>query len=242
MRLLKFFLFFIIVLFYLGGLTKITFAQDSQIEEHYKLSLYFFENKDYYRSVSELYRLKFYYKIDEIRLDTLLAKNYYVQKEYTKLEKLSEKYLLKETNEANTTLFILTALSYLKNDSLIKAKKLWEKGEPEKNFWQSENLELLNPEKAFWLSLFPGLGFAYTNDYKSAVLAFLLNGSFIYLTVETFNKKQYATSFLLFFFEYQFYLGGMRAAAESAINYNEKIINEDKKLFIKIYETKFGIR
>jgi hypothetical protein len=210
----------------------------AELSSYWALANSYFEKKDYYRSVSELYRLKFYYDQDSYFLENLLAKNYYSMKDYPKLISLADK---KTGDKKDSEALGLISLAYLQSGNIENAKSYWELAGIEEEFYKPEGQNLLNPEKAFWLSLFPGAGFAYTRNYGMAIASFLLNSVFFYGIIKTFEQEQYATSYLLFFFEYQFYLGGMRAAREQAKVYNQEISEKEQKLFIQLFEKKFGV-
>lgn len=207
---------------------------------NYELAVYFFESEEYYRSITEIYRLKYYYNQEDYRLDVLLAKNFYLNQNYFNLNKLGNSYLDKN-NSSFSTIIALNSLYLLKNNLFLEAEKKWIASNLKESFWKKPEHDYLNPEKAFWLNLVPGLGFVYTKNYTTALVAFVLNSSFIYFLVDSYQQERYTSSFLFFFFEYQFYLGGMRAARQNAENYNNEFISKDRKLYIRIFEKKFGL-
>ena len=222
---------------------NILFAQTKafsteELEFHWSLAESFFLQKDYYRSISELNRLKFYYHQRSLALDKFLAKNYYLIRDYNKLIKLGNKQI---AQNKNIEILGLTSLAYLQLNNLNNAQFYWKTAKIKDNFYTSKNIELLDPEKALLLSIVPGLGFAYSKNYILAFASFLLNTSLIYYTIEAWEAEQYAISYLTFFFEYQFYLGGMRGAKEQAEKYNQEILTKEKKIFIRLFEKKFGV-
>ena len=209
-----------------------------QLKLHWSFAKHFYEKKQYYRSITELYRLKFYYgQNNSLAINNLLAKNYYLSKDYQKLFSLANTNLLQTDRE----LFGLTSLAYLQLEDLQNAKNYWNIVDLQAEFYTPKEQKLLNSQKAFWLSVFPGAGFIYTKNYGKAFASLLLNSIFFYGIITSYEQEQFVTSYLLFFFEYQFYTGGMKAARETAEKHNQEILQKDKKFFIQLYEKKFGI-
>lgn len=223
---------FCIYVFFYSNYSLAKDSKNAQIQSHWRLANSFYQQNQYYRSISELYRLKFYYGQHNLDIDGLLAKNYYWVKDYSKLISLSNRVEKQE-------IIALSALALLQVGDLQNAKNYWETAKINEEFY-TPPMSLLNPQQAFWLSLFPGAGFFYTKNYSKAIGSFLLNSIFFYGIIRAFAQEQYATSYLLFFFEYQFYTGGMRAAKEQAEIYNQEVLQKERKIFIQLYEKKFG--
>ena len=210
-------------------------------EEELDLAYEFYDNKDYYRSISEIYRLKFYHQIENTSIDSLLAKNCYLLEDFSCLENVGKSYLRKtpskKTAQDKTNILSLVSLAYLRQNKTTEAEIYWQAAEQEEIF-QPETTDFLHPQKAFWLSLFPGAGFIYTQNYATAITAFLLNTTFAYLMLDAWKNEQPANFILFFFFEYNFYLGGMRGSREKAIEHNQDLIRKQKDAFILRYEEK----
>ena len=64
-------------------------------EKELDLAYEFYDNKDYYRSISEIYRLKFYHQIENTSIDSLLVKNCYFLEDFSCLENVGKSYLKK---------------------------------------------------------------------------------------------------------------------------------------------------
>ena len=231
-------------------------------EKELDLAYEFYDNKDYYRSISEIYRLKFYHQIENTSIDSLLVKNCYFLEDFSCLENVGKSYLkktaakktpakktaakktaakktaAKKTAQDKTNILSLVSLAYLRQNKTTEAEIYWQAAEQEEIF-QPETTDFLHPQKAFWLSLFPGAGFVYTQNYGTAITAFLLNATFTYLMLDSWQNGQAVNFTLFFFFEYNFYLGGMRGSREKAIEYNQNLIREKRDAFIFRYEKRF---
>lgn len=71
-------------------------------------------------------------------------------------------------------------------------------------------------------AVLPGAGHVYTERYRDAAIAFLLNGAFIAAAVELFRKEEYVTGGIVTFFELGWYSGNIYSAVSSAHKYNER--------------------
>jgi TolA-binding protein len=86
-----------------------------------------------------------------------------------------------------------------------------------------ELLPFKDPTTAGVLSVVPGLGHAYTERYKDGLVAFLLNGLFIWATIEAFQEDQDVLGAILGFVELGFYSGTIYSAVNSAHKHNRKL-------------------
>lgn len=77
----------------------------------------------------------------------------------------------------------------------------------------------------------PGLGHAYLSRYKDAAVAFLLNGLFIWATVESFQQDHQVLGGILAFFELGWYAGNIYSAVSGAHKYNRKVRDDFSKSF-----------
>lgn len=101
-------------------------------------------------------------------------------------------------------------------------------------FAQAEKNYGKNPETAMWLSLFPGLGQAYVNEYGEAANSFLINSVFLSLyfyVALTYNPIQGFIAVLPWFQRY--YIGGMQNARSLA---KEKKREEKDRILKEILE------
>jgi tetratricopeptide (TPR) repeat protein len=84
--------------------------------------------------------------------------------------------------------------------------------------------EKLFPEKsprlAGLLSILPGAGFAYTERYQDALVAFLLNGALIFAAYESFDSGNEVLGGVIAFVGTGFYAGNIYGAVSSAHKYN----------------------
>lgn len=72
----------------------------------------------------------------------------------------------------------------------------------------------------------PGLGHAYTNRYKDGIVAFLLNGLFIWAAYESFHEDLDVLGSILAFMELGWYSGNIYSAVNSAHKYNKAVKND----------------
>lgn len=71
-------------------------------------------------------------------------------------------------------------------------------------------------------AVLPGAGHAYTERYRDAAIAFLLNGAFIWGMIESFQHNNNVVGGILTFFELGWYSGNIYSAVASAHKYNKK--------------------
>ncbi len=126
------------------------------------------------------------------------------------------------------------ALTYLKEEKwkeateefqkINKTSKLYPKAE---SF--SQGLSALNeiPQKSPGIAgilsaILPGSGHLYCGRYRDAIIAFLLNGSFIWGMMEAFENKEYIIGGILTFFELGWYSGNIYSAVSSTNKFNQK--------------------
>ncbi len=86
-----------------------------------------------------------------------------------------------------------------------------------------ESLLYKDPTTAGAISVVPGLGHVYCERYKDGVVAFLLNGLFIWATIEAFQKDQEVLGGILGVLELGFYSGTIYSAVNSAHKHNRKV-------------------
>lgn len=87
-----------------------------------------------------------------------------------------------------------------------------------------EKLPSKNPTTAGVLAAaLPGLGHVYCNRYRDAMVAFLINGLFIWAAVESFDKDHNALGAILTLAELGWYTGNIYSAVNSAHKHNRKV-------------------
>jgi len=86
--------------------------------------------------------------------------------------------------------------------------------------------ELLRQKSRFKAGLFsvvPGLGYLYTGKKQTAVASFVINGLFLWGTLEAFNKDENGAGVVLGLFSFGFYSGNVYGSVISADRYNSQI-------------------
>ena len=86
-------------------------------------------------------------------------------------------------------------------------------------------------------ALLPGSGHLYTERPQDALVAFLLNGAFIWGAVELFQHDNYVAGSILTFFELGWYSGNIYSAVSSAHKYNR----DKKEEFLRNLKDNFSI-
>jgi tetratricopeptide (TPR) repeat protein len=92
--------------------------------------------------------------------------------------------------------------------------------ELEKELSQEKLYSKKNPRLAGFLSILPGAGFAYSERYQDALVAFLLNTGLILAAYESFDNGNEALGSLIVFVGAGFYAGNIYGAVASAHKYN----------------------
>ncbi|HDR13945.1 MAG TPA: tetratricopeptide repeat protein [Desulfobacteraceae bacterium] len=80
-------------------------------------------------------------------------------------------------------------------------------------------------------ALVPGLGHAYVTRYRDAVVAFILNGLFIWAAVEAFDGGHNALGVILGILELGWYTGNIYSAVNVAGKYNTRMQDEFRSGF-----------
>ncbi len=92
---------------------------------------------------------------------------------------------------------------------------------------RGEKLPLKSPALAGVLAAFiPGLGHAYVSRYEDAMVAFLLNGLFVWATAESFHEDHNVLGGILTFLEIGWYTGNIYSAVNVTYKYNRKLQND----------------
>jgi hypothetical protein len=221
--------------------TAVSVAEEQSGLFNYPVSL--FNSGQYYRSISEIKRLEFYFpqKSQRHQLHLLLQKNYYKLGQHQKVQEVAKDIFLQNreqplTKEKITAAKILT-FSLLKSGAEDKAQLVWEERvslKKDDNFPLSSNLEnRLNPDLAKTYSyVLPGAGLLYAGSYGKATVSFLLNSLFLIGINQNIHSGHLGIATLLFFFEWGWYFGGARAAEEEVDNYNQKLSESKRQQWI----------
>lgn len=95
---------------------------------------------------------------------------------------------------------------------------------------KGEDLPLKDPTTAGVMAgVLPGLGHAYCNRYKDGLVAFLLNGLFIWAAVESFDQDQEVLGGILCFLELGWYTGNIYSAVNCAHKHNRAVKQNYRK-------------
>ncbi len=95
---------------------------------------------------------------------------------------------------------------------------------------KGEDLPHKDPTTAgIMAGVLPGLGHVYVSRYKDAVVAFLLNGLFIWATVESFHQDHNVLGGILAFFEVGWYSGNIYSAVNVTHKWNRKVRDDFRK-------------
>ena len=78
-------------------------------------------------------------------------------------------------------------------------------------------------------ALIPGLGHAYVTRYRDATVAFVLNGLFIWATVEAFNRDHNALGVILGILGLGWYTGNIYSAVNVAHKYNARMQDDFRR-------------
>lgn len=156
--------------------------------------------------------------------------------------------LFKNDSIAIRRLHFYQILAYLESDKSDKAMDLCREMldsaglEVAEQEYKKLVLHYKNPKKARLLSIFPGLGQAYSGDWRNAANAFFLNGGIITLSVIQGRADIYFGVLLAYQFLPRYYLGNMRNASKSAIFANRKRSNTLKHSIIREFSRMNGVQ
>jgi tetratricopeptide (TPR) repeat protein len=93
--------------------------------------------------------------------------------------------------------------------------------------FEGERLPYKSPSAAGVLAaVLPGSGHVYCERYKDGVVAFLLNGLFIWATIEAFENDHEVLGGVLAFLELGWYSGNIYSAVNSAHKHNRALKND----------------
>ncbi len=102
---------------------------------------------------------------------------------------------------------------------------------------QTDTIPAKNPRLAGLLSILPGAGQLYTGRYQDAAVAFILNGLFLWGSIEAFDEDQTALGLLLGGIGVNFYVGNLYSAINGVHKFNRnaqnRFIGQLKDAFIQ---------
>lgn len=91
------------------------------------------------------------------------------------------------------------------------------------SFKRNYHMRAKSLRTASLLSLFPGAGYLYVGQTRSAITSFLINSLFIAAATTFFIKKEIAAGVIATGFEAGWYFGGIYGATQAARRYNEEL-------------------
>lgn len=207
-------------------------------------AIHLYKGKDYYRTVSEILKIRFQDEETMFRyhLDTALLKSCFHLKEYDAMERYAGAFLesaersKENTGEERTGR--LYALALYETGKRSQAYEVWlryaEENERELFPMKGNIANQIDPDRAkLFSTVLPGSGFLLSEQYTKAAVSFLLNAVFIAGTYTFAMKNQYGIAGLCLFFEIGWYFGGRNASAEAAREYNSALFNKQRDRWIR---------
>ena len=91
-----------------------------------------------------------------------------------------------------------------------------------------------NQNLATFFSIIPGLGYAYSSHYQTALQSFLINSLLFYGTYSNFKAKNYGMGILTGLVNLSFYMGNFKGSRLSAKRFNDSFYNHKKQQLISI--------
>jgi len=172
----------------------------------------------------------------------LAGESYYKEGVYDKAEGFFDEVLKRYPSSTlrNKALYRL-GWTRMQENRWREASREFERVEPESSLFEKarrlsveslkgEDLPYKDPTTAgVMAAVLPGLGHAYVSRYKDAVIALVLNGLFIWATVEAFNHDQNALGGILAFLEVGWYSGNIFSAVNVTHKWNRKVRDDFRK-------------
>jgi len=172
----------------------------------------------------------------------LAGESYYKEGVYDKAEGFFDEVLKRYPSSSlrNKALYRL-GWTRMQENRWREASRDFERVEPESPLFEKarrlsmeslkgEDLPYKDPTTAgVMAAVLPGLGHAYVSRYKDAVIALVLNGLFIWATVEAFNHDQNALGGILAFLEVGWYSGNIYSAVNVTHKWNRKVRDDFRK-------------
>ena len=76
------------------------------------------------------------------------------------------------------------------------------------------------------LGIVPGLGYAYSGEYASALRSLILNGLFLFGVADTADKEEWGACAVIGFFEFTWYTGSIYGGIDAADRYNRQRLDD----------------
>ncbi|MBI4822925.1 MAG: membrane protein insertion efficiency factor YidD [Nitrospirae bacterium] len=176
--------------------------------------------------VEEESEIKFFMGLSFFRLNNhQLARKYFNEIITTEKDSFKEKSIL------------LEGLSYAKEEKWEEAEKSFALIKPDSTFFNNANqsielskqgkkLRKKSPTVAGFLSIIPGLGYLYSGYEQTALASFIVNGLFIWGTIEAFDHHNEGLGIMLGVLSFGWYSGNIYGSVVSAERSNQKSKNE----------------
>lgn len=221
-------------------------------QARFQIALSYFRGNRYRQAIRRFRLLAQKYPKEEVGRRSLfmLAETHYEKKEYRQAIDVFTSFLetypgAPERDRAR----IRMGWSYLRQGYWLQASEEYQKlpsGSPLHKEAQGlaegskryPGIPRKSPTLAGGLSaVLPGAGQLYVGRPRDAAVSFLLNGVFIWATIEAFNNDNNVAGGILLFFEIGWYLGNIYNAAGSAHKYNRSAEQE----FMNTLQGKYGL-
>jgi len=143
-----------------------------------------------------------------------------------------------DSKEYRDRAFVERALVYVDQDAWRMAQRLFSKINEKSDYFDSsrifsqsldnvDNIPRKSPAVAGTLAaILPGAGHLYTERYRDALVAFLLNGVFIGAACEFFDDEHYCAGTIASIFELGWYAGNIYSAVGSSHKFNRRMRND----------------
>lgn len=218
----------------------------------YQIAMSYYKGEKFTQAIDRFRALSDQYREEEMGPKSLfmLAETYYQKKDYDQAINVLDIFLTSYPNDSQADAArIKMGLSYIHQGDWRRAGEEFQKlppdsplrkqaGELSEESKKYPGLPRKSPTVAAGLSaLLPGAGQLYIGRNSDATVSFLLNGSFIWATVQAFHHKNNVTGGILLFFESGWYLGNVYNAASGAHKYNRRAEQE----FMNNLQNQYGI-
>lgn len=169
--------------------------------------------------------------------------NFFIGLSYLKLgnSPLAREYfgkvMVTDKNDLKGKSILLEGFSYAKEEKWEEAEKAFAQIKPDSKFFdnakqsielstQGKKLQKKNPVIAGFLGVIPGLGYLYSGYEQTALASFVVNGLFIWGTVEAFKQHNEGLGIMLGILSFGWYSGNIYGSVFSAQRNNEKSKND----------------
>ena len=218
----------------------------------YQIAMSYYKGEKFTQAIDRFRALSDQYREEEIGRKALfmLAETYYQKKDYDQAINVLDIFLTSYPDDSQADAArIKMGLSNLRQGDWRQAEEEFRKlppdsplrtqaGELAEESKKYPGLPRKSPAVAAGLSaLLPGAGQLYIGRKSDAAVSFLLNGAFIWATVQAFHHDNNVTGGILLFFESGWYLGNIYNASSGAHKYNRRAEQE----FMNNLQNQYGI-